>query len=384
MNATTTQPQGNGTLVKIDTNRPLAVPELRTVFLRQIPEMEKCFPKHLKSEAARLARAVITEVAGNEKLMKCTGMSLLKSAIVAAQLNLEIGGPLAHGYLVPYWSNKLRCFEAQYQLGYKGMCALAFRSTHVASITPQIVREGDEFEEINGSDAKIVHKKGAIRGKVTHYYTVVKFKGGGENFKVMTPEECDEHRKKFSKNGTNKETGAREGNWLTNFDAMCLKTTVRMVLKTCPFSVSLPPDLDEGDEIVDTIPTDDPLESLPPHDEHGEITEGSGRTEPRQVAADDMPPEETVTEAPKQTEAPKLTDEAITLEAARLAASPKARDEINALKARKGVSWEACIAWVNKEFDADFPHEGTAYGKLPEMERKGLAEWLLTLPDTRK
>lgn len=49
----------------------------------------------------------MTAVNSNPKLLACSRASIFLGVINAAHLGLEVGGPLAQSYLVPYWSGKL-------------------------------------------------------------------------------------------------------------------------------------------------------------------------------------------------------------------------------------------------------------------------------------
>lgn len=333
-------------LARIETNRALPPDQLRTVFLDQQPDLERMYPPHLKQAAARLARAVITEVAKSPQLQKCTAQSLLSCAVQAATLNLEIGGPLGQAFMVPYSG------AASFQIGYRGLITLAYRSNKVASITAQIVHEGDTFKVQYGTQPGIIHEPGTKRGAITHYYAVVSYKGGGIDFEVMTVQQVDMHRQKFSKQG-NDNQGRPAGIWAAHYDAMSLKTVLRKVLKRAPIGVDLGQDeMDEGNGLA-AFPTNDPLPmELPSHDEHGEITETSG------IPSDDLPPDLK----------------------ARAAEIAHERNAMGDLMTGKGWNWEACIAWINREFE----EQRTIKTKLTDLapnQRIALAEHLLALPN---
>lgn len=274
MSPATTAPTGSGQLV-LTSKTVCQVPQLRTLFVKQLPELEGLYPASMKAAAARLARAVLTEVQKNELLGKSTGMSLLSCAVQAATLNLEIGGPTGQSFLVPYFNNNLKVYEAQFQLGYRGMITLAYRSQRIASITAQLVREGDTFRVKYGTQAGIEHEPGKVRGVPSAAYAVVTYKGGGVDFDVMAYPEIDEHRKRYSKMGTD-DKGNAKGIWRSAFDAMALKTVLRKVLKRCPIGVDLGPDeTDEPGFTVDVPPMEPEPRALESGDDNG-IDESHG------------------------------------------------------------------------------------------------------------
>jgi len=63
-------------------------------------------PKHLTAD--RMVRLAMLAVSKQPKLAECSGMSILKSMMVASELGLEPGGALGHGYLVPYNTNQAK------------------------------------------------------------------------------------------------------------------------------------------------------------------------------------------------------------------------------------------------------------------------------------
>ncbi len=352
MNATTTAP-----LARIETNRALPQSELQTVFLEQQPQMERLYSPHMKQAAARLARAVVTEVSKNQQLQQCTGASLLSCAMQAATLNLEIGGPLGQSYLVPYKNNGIS--EATFQLGYRGLITLAYRSNKVAAVTAQIVYEGDVFRVQYGTHPGIIHEPATKRGPVTHYYAVVSYKGGGIDFEVMTEQQVDSHRARFSKQGNY--NGKCSGIWLAHYDAMSLKTVLRKVLKRAPIGVDIGQDEMDGDANgVTAFPVNDPLPAeLPPHDQHGEITEPT--TPNGGIPGDDLPPELK----------------------ARAAEIAHERGAMANLMNGKGWNWDSCVGWINREFEEQCTPQ-TKLADLAPNQRIALAEHLLSLNDAKK
>ena len=76
-------------------------------------------------------------------------MSFIAALMNAAQLGLEPNTPLGQAYLIPYKNKGI--LECQFQIGYKGMIDLAYRTGQVQMIQAQIVREHDFFEYQYGS-----------------------------------------------------------------------------------------------------------------------------------------------------------------------------------------------------------------------------------------
>ena len=187
---------------------------------RMHTQIEKALPSVITPE--RFTRIALTAYSRNEKLQECTPESFLGSMMQAAQLGVEPNTPLGQAYLIPY-GNKV-----QFQLGYRGMIDLAYRSGEIQMIQAHEVHENDEFEYELGLDPKLRHIPALKnRGEVILYYAVFKLINGGVGFEVMSKEDVETFAKKKSKT-------YRNGPWQTDFDAMAKKTLVKRLLKFAP------------------------------------------------------------------------------------------------------------------------------------------------------
>lgn len=195
-----------------------------------IKSMEKEIAKALPSVITpeRFTRIVLSAISVNPKLGQCTPASFLGAMMTSAQLGLEVNTPLGQAYVLPY-SNK-GTLEAQFQLGYKGLIDLAYRSGEVEVIQAHVVYENDEFECEYGLDPKLTHKPAdSNRGEPTKVYAVFKTKSGGFGFEVMSMEDVRKHAAKYSK-----AYSSSFSPWKTNFEEMAKKTVLKRVLKYAP------------------------------------------------------------------------------------------------------------------------------------------------------
>ena len=189
-------------------------------------EIKKALPAVLTPE--RFTRMVLSAVSANKDLAACETKSFLAAMMQAAQLGLEPNTPLGQAYIIPYRDNKSGTLRAQFQLGYKGMIDLAYRSNQVSVIDAQVVYENDEFDYELGLEPKLKHKPAlSNRGKPILYYGMFRTKDGGFGFQVMSYDDIIAHARKFSKAFTS-------GPWSTNFDEMAKKTVLKKVLKYAP------------------------------------------------------------------------------------------------------------------------------------------------------
>lgn len=191
---------------------------------RMHTQIEKALPSVITPE--RFTRIALTAYSRNEKLQECTAESFLGSMMQAAQLGVEPNTPLGQAYLIPYRNKGV--MEVQFQLGYRGMIDLAYRSGEVQNIQAHEVYENDTFEYELGLEPKLKHIPALKdRGNVILYYAVFKLTNGGVGFEVMSKEDVEAFAKKKSKTyGT--------GPWQSDFDAMAKKTLVKRLLKFAP------------------------------------------------------------------------------------------------------------------------------------------------------
>lgn len=99
----------------------------------------------------RFRAMVVGSVMKTPKLLECSTASVLKAALEAAKLGLAPDTPSQLCTLVPYKGT------AQFQLMFRGVLALLYRSDAVTSVWADLVYEGDTFDEIRGSEPKLVH-----------------------------------------------------------------------------------------------------------------------------------------------------------------------------------------------------------------------------------
>lgn len=189
-------------------------------------EIKKALPSVITPE--RFTRIVLSAISVNPKLGSCTPQSFLGAMMTSAQLGLEVNTPLGQAYVLPY--NNKGVLEAQFQLGYKGLIDLAYRSGEVEVIQAHVVYENDEFTCEYGLDPKLTHKPAEKdRGEAIKVYAVFKTKSGGYGFEVMSMDDVRKHAAKYSQS-----YGSNYSPWKNNFEEMAKKTVLKRVLKYAP------------------------------------------------------------------------------------------------------------------------------------------------------
>lgn len=214
---------------KIQTQLQSKAPEQKTMqqYIKSMQgEIAKALPSVITPE--RFTRIVLSAISVNPKLCSCTPASFLGAMMTSAQLGLEVNTPLGQAYVLPY--NNKGTLEAQFQLGYKGLIDLAYRSGEVEVIQAHVVYENDEFQCEYGLEPKLTHKPAdKDRGEAIKVYAIFKTKSGGYGFEVMSIEDVRKHAAKYSKSFSSSFSP-----WKTNFEEMAKKTVLKKVLKYAP------------------------------------------------------------------------------------------------------------------------------------------------------
>lgn len=190
------------------------------------PAIKKALPSVITPE--RFTRMVLSALSSTPKLAECSPQSFLAAMMTAAQLGVEPNTALGQAYLLPYRNHgKMEC---QFQLGYKGLIDLAYRSGEVSVIQAHTVYENDVFEYELGMDPKLRHVPAkADRGEAVAYYAMFKTKDGGYGFEVMSVDDVQRHAQRYSKS-----YGSGTSPWRSNFDEMAKKTVLKRALKYAP------------------------------------------------------------------------------------------------------------------------------------------------------
>lgn len=192
------------------------------------PEIRKALPSVITPE--RFTRMTLTAVRSTPGLAACEPMSFLAAMMSAAQLGLEPNTPLGQAYLLPFKNNKKGITEVQFQLGYKGLIDLAYRSGEVEVVQAQCVYENDTFECEYGIEPKLRHVPAdKDRGELVKVYAMFRTKSGGYGFEVMSVDDIKKHAAKYSK-----AYNTSFSPWKTSFEEMAKKTVLKKVLKYAP------------------------------------------------------------------------------------------------------------------------------------------------------
>ncbi|MDR3348826.1 MAG: recombinase RecT [Acidaminococcales bacterium] len=227
---------------------------LKDLVERMLPQIAKALPKVITPE--RFARIALTALSSTPQLMECEPKSFLGALMQAAQLGLEPNTPLGQAYLIPFRNGAKKIVECQFQVGYKGLLALAYRGGEMQSVQAHCVYENDVFEYELGLEPILRHVPAeADRGKPRCYYAVFRLKNGGYGFEVMSVEDVKNHSERFSfpvKMG--KKTPWADPDL---FDEMAKKTVIKKALKYAPLNTEFMAAAASDEKVVRVASEDD-------------------------------------------------------------------------------------------------------------------------------
>lgn len=226
---TAPQTKPNGEIVKRNT----APKDLKGLLASMTGEIARALPRHVNAD--RMSRIALTALNSTPKLAQCTPTSFLGCIVQAAQLGLEVNTPLGHAYLIPFEDKKRGLITCQLIVGYQGMIDLARRSGLVKALYAYPVYEGDKFAWSLGLNPNITHEPSTEpnreRRNITHVYAVAKLEGGEPIFTVLTRSEVEKYR--------DRSRASRSGPWVTDYEAMALKTAIRRLFRWLPKSAEM-------------------------------------------------------------------------------------------------------------------------------------------------
>lgn len=198
-------------------------------------DVKKRFSDMMGNRAAGFMSSIISCSNNNKQLKAADPMTVISAAAMAATLDLPINPALGFAHIVPYKNGKDGTTKAQFQMGWKGFVQLAQRSRQYQTINADVVYDG-ELKSHNKLTGEITYSEEDRKSdKVVGYFAYFRLINGFEKALFMKTEDVEKHGKRYSK------SFAYPGSvWKTNFDAMALKTVVKLLIsKWGPMSVDM-------------------------------------------------------------------------------------------------------------------------------------------------
>lgn len=186
--------------------------------------------------SATFATSVMQIANSNAMLRTADPTSIFNAACMAATLNLPLQNGLGFAYIVPFKNNKERKVEAQFQIGYKGFIQLAQRSGQFKRLValPVYKKQLLKKDFINGFEFDLEQEPEKDENPIG-YYAYFKLVNDFSAELYMSHDDIVKHAQRYSqtfKKGF--------GVWHDNFEAMALKTVMKLLLsKQAPLSVEM-------------------------------------------------------------------------------------------------------------------------------------------------
>lgn len=209
--------------------------ELSTSVVRKSQELVLKYARSLANDER--ARQFVTQIAvmakREPKFLKCSPESIATSMIACVHLDLMPNTPEGLAYIIPYENKQFETFDAQFQLGYKGLVQLAYRSGAINAINAELVFPEDDFEVDYGLRT-LSHKPNLERDRTnyseaTAVYAVASLPNGGRAFEVMSRSEIDKIKNTVKAKST-------DAPWSIWPEAMVKKTVIKRLAKVLPSS----------------------------------------------------------------------------------------------------------------------------------------------------
>lgn len=224
----------NNQVAKVEnktTGNEVAKKPQQTMNLRSLISDEKTkqrFQEVIGKKAPAFLSSLLALANSNTDLSMAEPMSVMGSAMMSATLDLPINPNLAFAYIVPFkQKQKDGTYKtlAQFMLGAKGYIQLAMRTGQYKTINASIVYDGELVEENTFTGEFVFDNKKRKSNKIIGYVGYFKLLNGFEKYWYMTKEEIEAHGKKYSKSYDND-----FGRWKKDFDAMAIKTVLKLLL----------------------------------------------------------------------------------------------------------------------------------------------------------
>jgi recombination protein RecT len=187
--------------------------------------VQEQFKSVLAENSGAFVASIIDLYNTDRTLQMCDPKNVVMEALKAASLKLPINKQLGFAWIVPYRDGRTGQYIPTFQLGYKGYVQLCMRTGAYRYINADVVYEGElvKCDKLTG-EIEIDPSKRTSDKKIG-YFAFIETLNGFRKTLYMTVEEVTKHAEQYSKSYGNKNSV-----WATDFDAMALKTCLRLLL----------------------------------------------------------------------------------------------------------------------------------------------------------
>ena len=188
-------------------------------------QVKEKFNEVLKDKAPGFIASITSLVSSSQNFEDVDANTIMQSAMVAATLDLPINPNLGFAYVVPYAG------KAQFQMGWKGFVQLALRTGQYRLLNAIEVYEGELISRNKITGEIVLDETKRISDKVIGFVSFFRLVNGFEKTLYMSAEEMEKHAKRYSQTyKSTKKWVVEQSKWTTDFDAMALKTVIKLLL----------------------------------------------------------------------------------------------------------------------------------------------------------
>jgi len=187
--------------------------------------VQEQFQNALKENAGAFVASIIDLYNTDKTLQMCDPKNVVTEALKAASLKLPINKQLGFAYIIPYKDGRTGQYVPTFQLGYKGYIQLAMRTGAYKYINADIVYEGELVKHDKLTGELVIDPEKRMSDKKIGYFAYIETLNGFRKTLYMSVEEVTKHAQRYSKSFNSKNSV-----WATDFDAMALKTVLRLLL----------------------------------------------------------------------------------------------------------------------------------------------------------
>ncbi len=183
------------------------------------------FEAVLKENAGAFVASIIDLYNTDRTLQLCDPKNVVMEALKAASLKLPINKQLGFAWIVPYRDGRTGQYIPTFQLGYKGYIQLCMRTGAYRYINADVVYEGELVKQDKLTGEIEIDPEQRKSDKKIGYFAFIETLNGFRKTLYMSVDEITKHAQKYSRS-----YGHEAGVWATDFDAMALKTCLRLLL----------------------------------------------------------------------------------------------------------------------------------------------------------
>jgi recombination protein RecT len=205
-------------------NKKAARPIDRLKNILAAESVQEQFKSVLRENAGAFVASIIDLYNTDKTLQLCDPKNVVMEALKAASLKLPINKQLGFSWIVPY-KNKQGQYIPTFQLGYKGYIQLCMRTGAYRYINADVVYEGELVKHDKLTGEIEIDSEQRKSDKKVGYFAFIETLNGFRKTLYMSVEEVTNHAQQYSKS-----FGRASSVWATDFDAMALKTCLRLLL----------------------------------------------------------------------------------------------------------------------------------------------------------